>query len=334
VKPTQSDGNVTARTIVFVVGAPRSGTTYLQNLLGSQPQVVTSQETDLFARYVATWRSVWNGQLPAREADWLASRHKGLPAVLTQTEFEALLKHAVERVYRATFELKPSATVLVDKTPQNARFGEEILRLLPDARFVHILRDGRDVVASLQRAARGWGRDWAPSKAASAAALWRHDVEAGRAIAHQTDAYLEIRYEELVSERGADALRDVLAFCGVDITTAESEQAMVRFRLSSTEIRSSLVWGGEVVRRLGGAPADPPGFAGEGGVGAWMRDLDTRARIALEQEAGALLHELGYTPSPDWIGGSGLERRAAELALALASAVDRRRNHLAGILRT
>ena len=63
-KPTDAERHAADRTIVFVIGAPRSGTTYLQNLLGSQAQVVTSQETDLFTQYIAAWRGYLGSAAP------------------------------------------------------------------------------------------------------------------------------------------------------------------------------------------------------------------------------------------------------------------------------
>ena len=294
------------RTTVFLIGSPRSGTTYLQNLLGAHPAIATSQETDLFSRYVASWREVWQEQLPDDPARWQAARHKGLPAVLNESDVDDLLAGVIERVQSATLALKPGATVLLDKVPGNAFEGDLILRYVPDARFIHLIRDGRDVVCSLLRAGRGWGRTWAGTTVLENARLWTRHVEAGRALAERTDAYLEARYEQL----DAVALQRLLAFCGVQATAAECERLLTEHALvPGRDAPSSILWGGEVAARVGSAPAEPEGFAGEGGIGAWRDQLDARGRIVVERYAGALLRELGYTDGSDWTG-VGLGRRA------------------------
>jgi hypothetical protein len=306
------------RTDVFIVGAPRSGTTFLQNLMGSHPLVASSQETDLFTQYVGPWRTSWEHQLRSDPEAWKRWRHKGLPAVLTEQEFDSIVGGVVDQVHSRTVGLKPGATVCLIKVPQDCRRAELILRYLPNARFIHLIRDGRDVVASQLRAGRGWGREWAPRNLAEAATQWSTDVAAGRSISGRTDAYLELRYEELVSAGGPELLKQALAFTGIEASDTECADTCAAFSLNTGgAARSSMVWGGEVIRRLGAAPAEPGGFAGEGGVGAWEHELDLRARSTFERTAGGLLHELGYTSSPEWVDS----RRAARVVASVGATV-------------
>jgi len=307
------------RPTVFIVGAPRSGTTFLQNLLGAHPLVATSQETDLFDHYVGPWRSQWERQLPESAEEWKRRRHKGLPAILTEEEFDALLGQVIERVHAATMALKPGARVLLEKVPGYGLHGNLILRYVPQARFIHLVRDGRDVAASMLRASRGWGHGWAPKTAEVASALWRDHVLAARTIADSTDRYTEARYEELCGDGGAELLHRLFSFCEIEATPAECRDIV-------SANRSSLLWSGEVVRRLGGAPDEPEGFSGEGGVGAWHEELGTRDRIVLERHAGDLLSELGYT-TPGWTGVTPLRRRATIARLAAGRQVGRVRYH-------
>ena len=81
-----------------------------------------------------------------------------------------------------------------DKTPRYVRKLELISRVFPEARFVHVIRDGRDVALSLLE------RDWGPKTIEQAASLWRKRVRAGRragAILGRR-CYIEVRYEDLV----------------------------------------------------------------------------------------------------------------------------------------
>lgn len=319
---------------VFIVGAPRSGTTYVQNLIGSHPLVVTSQETDLFAQYIAPLRARWEFQLPSDPEAWTRWRHKGLPAVFTEEEFDSVITTIVDRVHSRTLALKLGAKIWLTKVPQNCQHAELILRYIPQARFIHVLRDGRDVVASQLRAARGWGRDWAPQDVCTAATCWRTDVQAGRSIRRLTDAYLEVRYEELISPTAPALLRQVWAFLGVDAGEEECARRCAEFNLNREGgARSSLVWGGEVIRRLQAPPAEPPGFAGEGGVGAWAQEFDSRSRSAFERCAGDLLYELGFARSPEWVARQRLVRAALASRVELEQRRLAARHHLADWIR-
>jgi len=311
---------------IFIVGATRSGTTFLQNLVGAHPLVATSQETDLFSVYIASWWDAWELQLPANPETWGRWRHKGLPAVLAEADFDAIIAGVISRVRSATMALKPQATVFLDKTPNNGRYARLILHYLPEARFIHLIRDGRDVVSSVLRASQGWGRDWAPRTARSAAIEWHRAVEESRAIRGLTKSYLELQFEDLVSQDGPALLRKTLEFCGIEAAEMECGEIWTSFKLDARgSTDSSMVWGGEVMRRLGAAPLEPVGFSGEGGVGAWKRDLDARARVTVEREAGDLLRALGYTSSPKWVHVPYPQLAVMRVALELGLLSERNR---------
>src|SRR5262249_51939324 len=83
--------------IVYVIGSPRSGTTWFQLMLGSHPKVATPIELDFFSTYIAAWYEIWEDQRLARNR---AGRPNwGLPAVLTEDEFEQVVTGFVEQVY-------------------------------------------------------------------------------------------------------------------------------------------------------------------------------------------------------------------------------------------
>ena len=170
----------------------------------------------------------------------------------------------------------------VEQTPELTFIVSAALRAYPDAHAVHLLRDGRDVVASLLE--RGWlsasragaddvgqpygshARFWVEperlaefgqaSDATRAAWAWRRYVQAGRAAGGRT---VEIRYEELVGAPEATAAR--LA------TVLGLARPLLAEALSAANARS---------------------------VGRWRRDLDAAQLADVEREAGPLLRGLGY----------------------------------------
>ena len=90
------------------------------------------------------------------------------------------------------------------KEPRTTLFASVRLEIFPDARIVHIIRDGRDVALSLDK--RGWSRPlpWDKGKSLLAAGIyWEWIVRKGRKYGAMLGSnYMEVRYEELVSDPG------------------------------------------------------------------------------------------------------------------------------------
>jgi len=240
--------------IVFVIGSPRSGTTFLGGALGSQPGFVDLGEVRPVKAGIRRWAS-----LPADEA-------------------AAELRSTLERVRRLSFvrDLRP-----VEQTPELSFVVGAAVRAYPQATVLHIIRDGRDVVCSLLE--RGWLREreghddvgdrygshsraWVePARrdeftrareATRAAWAWRRYLTAARAAPEHT---LEIRYEEIATDPAAAAER----IAG----RLETDPAPLAEALRKVHSRS---------------------------IGRWRRDLTPEQVDDVEREAGPLLHELGY----------------------------------------
>jgi hypothetical protein len=94
-----------------------------------------------------------------------------------------------------------------DKRPGYVQHIDALLRMFPDAQIVHLVRDGRDCVASLKRT------PWWRMGVYHAIATWTQALDAGSAAAESlsSDAYLEIQYERLTADREGE-LRRLCAF--------------------------------------------------------------------------------------------------------------------------
>lgn len=312
----------TIRPPVFVVGAPRSGTTWLQRLLGSHPAVATTQETDLVNRYVTPWYDAWDRQLPSDAERWQRQRHRGLPAILTKEEFDGILVGVVNEIYAKVLALKPAASVVVDKNPDYSLHVGVIRRVFPCSPIIHIVRDGRDVAASLVAASTGWGREWAPRRLRWAAQTWRDHV-ATAITAAETGPYLQVRYEDLALD-GTTVLRECFAIAGVVASHAECAALLATARSDTSDAaqRDPLLWSGEVIRRLGEAPVEPPGFFG-GGSGSRWPAWAHRDRLEFDAVAGELLRELGYVTSTEWLDAARARRALSRSASRLSAAIGR-----------
>ncbi len=257
---------------VFVVGAPRSGTSVLAGSLGAMPSVSYHREPVVMKAIV---RHVGRGDWPAPRA-----------------------QRAIRWVYRMLLVLHLDGDLrLVEKTPQNAFLVPTLAAAFPDARFVHIVRDGRDATVSYLekpwvRQVFAWtrrrdpgGQPYGPfapwwveagrrdefestSDVHRAVWVWRAHVEAARAGLASVDPsrWVEVRYEDLTRDPDAVAER-LLTVLGVD---DPDDRARLHDALS----------------RMSGAS-----------VGRWRDRLDDVALATIEREAGPLLRSIEQTGS-------------------------------------
>lgn len=293
--------------LVLLVGAPRSGTTWLQTMLGAHPGVATPQETDVFSRFLQPLLDSWTREVRGGPEGWAQRRYKGLHSVLTDAEFTAIGRGMLDEVVDRAAALKPGATVVVEKTPSHSTCAAAIAAFAPDAIVVHLVRDGRDAAASLLAAGRSWGGWWAPRTVARAAAMWSEHVLGARECA-AANPYLELQYEDLRAD-GPAALQRVFEHCRIPTTPAECAELLDSFTLDRMAAGD-----GSIV--IGGAFADaalersePAGFFGAGGSGGWRDGWSADDRLTFDAVAGALLVELGYVPDHDWAGAASARRR-------------------------
>ncbi|GGK55814.1 sulfotransferase [Planomonospora parontospora subsp. parontospora] len=218
---------------VFVIGCPRSGTTMLQLMLHAHPRIAVPPETRFMIS--AYQRRLHFGDFTApvcrREfAEWLVGRRQsrfhvlGLDAAEVTREIvdgPGTLGSAlgiVLRAYAARFG-KPRWG---DKRPSYFQNVDVLLRLFPDAQFVHLIRDGRDCVASLKE------MPWHTGTVHSSVSVWAEAVDFSRSRAPRLPAgsYHELRYEDLTRDPETQ-LRGLCAFLGEDFDPVMCEPKRV-----------------------------------------------------------------------------------------------------------
>jgi hypothetical protein len=295
-----------AAPFICIIGAPRSGTTWLQAMVGAHPLVCTAHELKVFDLFTGPWEHSWQKLIDLQRT--AGGGPRGLRIVWSDDEFYGFLSDLLSDIYGRVLASKPGATVVLDKSPGYSRYVTHIERLIPHAKFVHVLRDGRDVAASLRAAARGWARTWAPSSVASAATLWRSMVLSARgARRFGPERYVEVRYEDLQTN-APEALLKVFAFIGVPTKVHEAAAICERHTI-------------ETMRESGGSPFDlPREFFRNGRMGGWRHELSPIERYLFHDAAGDLLCELGYAEA-SWWADRGYQRL---LVPALSAAQARR----------
>jgi hypothetical protein len=254
---------------IFVVGAARSGTTFLGDCIGRIPEVTYHHEPPATK---AGGRYVYEGLWSERRSRWF---FRSVYRWLSRVEFDGDLRFS-------------------DKTPTNVFLIPFLAKTFPDSQFIHIIRDGRDTSSSHmakpwlrgdaawsgEREPGGylhgpWPKFWveperreefvSTSDARRMAWAWKRYTETalrdGPALG--TSRYHELRYEGLVTDPEGEGER-ILDFLGID-----GERSRGAFQ--------------KAVRR-----------ADDTSVGTWRSTFYPSEMAEIDAEAGDLLRQLGY----------------------------------------
>jgi hypothetical protein len=285
----------------FVVGVPRSGTTLLRLMLDAHPKLTIPPETHFVPAVI---RAVRRGRTADGVAAVITDHRRwadfGLDADALRERIGAVDPLEAGGAIRAFYELyadKQGKPRWGDKTPGYATKMRRIQKALPEARFIHVIRDGRDVIASRARRAQ---RE--PLPVDVAARRWKRRVLSTRKRAEDVEHYMEVRYEDLVAGP-EETLRRVCSFIELpfdEAMLAYHERAAERLAeidrdLPARRGRHEL----EAQPRIAAHEhADEPPLAQR--AGAWREEMSPEDFAAFEAEAGGLLADLGYE-----ISGSG-----------------------------
>jgi hypothetical protein len=259
--------------IVFVFGCARSGTTWLQRLLSQWPHAATAEETHLFSAYLRSFAESWR----RHDGGWIGLHH-----LLSEDEFIEWMRGFAELCLGRIAESKPAARIVVEKTPKHGEHAADILRLFPDAFFIHIIRDPRAVVPSLRAASRSWGSGWAPGRLADGSRKWRRDVQNARRPASLTERYTEVRYERLHAD-GAGEIARLFAWLGEPVSRDEAESYVAA---SAFDKVRTAVAEDDVDNR----------FFRRGEIDSWRRELSGSDIAIIERLTRKQMAELGYEP--------------------------------------
>jgi len=175
---------------VFIVGSPRSGTSVLSWALARHPNFWTSAESDYLLELYGGGHlhEVYKRAFGRPDGGWLKRQN------VSFEEFAAQMGLGAERLY----DSRSKGRRWVDATPGHTLMIDDLMRLFPEARFLHILRDGRAVVNSM--VSSDFDIDWA-SDFALACRTWVHYAQLGHEAARaHADRVLEVRQEQLVAE--------------------------------------------------------------------------------------------------------------------------------------
>ncbi|HEY2967399.1 MAG TPA: sulfotransferase [Casimicrobiaceae bacterium] len=296
IRPAQE--SVQRSPLPVVVGCPRSGTSLLAVMLDSHPDVAVPPETS-FIGAVATLQGsnevVRRSFFDIVTADRIAISNWsdfGLDKDQFWRRLEAIEPFTVSAGLRAFYamyaegERKPRYG---DKTPGYVFMMPQIAALLPEAHFIHLIRDPGDTALS-------WRKTWfAPSQDLRVLGEeWRKHVEAGRRAAKLLRRYVEVRFEELVLHPE----RELKRLCGylslpwdpVMLDYGARGAARVERLQGRRHARGPMIPREERTRIHANLTRAPDAAR----LDVWRREMTGAERSVLEDAAGPLVRELGY----------------------------------------
>jgi len=154
----------------FIVGCPRSGTTLLQSLLASHSAILSFPESKFFVHLLPAkndpkWRSLLGlGMRRTRPQCHMFFKEIGYPELSDRAPKIPFLKSHTSYFVNSLDEVarQQEKTFWIEKTPDHLEHVNYIETAIPKAKFIHIVRNGRDVIASLydlsQRYPNFWGK--------------------------------------------------------------------------------------------------------------------------------------------------------------------------------
>ena len=279
----------------FIVGAERSGTTLLRLMLDAHPDLAVPPETHFIARVAEACQDASDPRQAFLETvtshrRWGDFRIQGDLLAQRISTIEPFDLSAALRAFYELYAERLGKPRWGDKTPNYVHRMTLIQGLLPEAHFIHIIRDGRDVALSTRNL---W---FGPDSVEEAAKLWRSLIEEARRQSRVLPHYLEVHYEDLVSDTES-ALRKICDFVDLPWDTSmlayhrTAEERMSEIYRDMMTPKGKRVVRGEMRRSLHTLTGSPPQ---RDRIGRWRQEMTAADRKRFEVVAGQTLRELGY----------------------------------------
>lgn len=277
--------------VVFLVGMPRSGTTLLVERLSKHPDIAATPETHFF-RCVCRRPSIARRKLSAHEAEAayrdVASRLRLAQTAPPETWRTPSLGSTATlaccaRAAFADLLAETGKCVLIEKTPDHGFFTDAIATVFPQARFIHIIRDPRDVALSWMKV------PWNHAGLLWPAIRWRAMT---RRLSRRTslggaDTVL-VRYEDLLGDPGG-MTAGVLEFLGLDPAgSSEGAGAAATFDPKAEH------WKARAAQ-----PLDPTNS------GRWRTEMSPAHQYLFDRLLGRQLDRYGYRRAGITLGDAG-----------------------------
>ena len=219
---------------LFLVGCPRSGTTLLQSMVASHSQVVSFPETHFFSETLPINKLLRRLKIHGSKSksfvrQFLESNNYPVdPFESTRSYYfysnwcEKLIEVLDSIIEYESKHIQPTDNVWgLEKTPRHLHYISSIARAAPESRFLHILRHGPDVVASMHLATKEYPEQWDGQRSVEKCIQWwNNSIRASMKYRDQRNHHF-VTYEQLI-EQPAKVLKSITSFLGL-----EFEESMI-----------------------------------------------------------------------------------------------------------
>lgn len=260
----------------FIVGSARSGTTFLRLTMNAHPRVAVPPESRFITELHEGRDTVDVDEFLQRLSGHKRFEAWELPIEAVRTRLGGRTRvsyaDAIGAAYLAYAEAHGKER-WGDKTPRYVENIPELAALFPEARFIHLIRDGRDVALSYADVPFG------PKNVARAAELWADRVARGLRDGRELERgrYIEIRYSDLVEDNEGE-IKDICAFLELDFDPAMLDPEKTKQGALARADRYNPNVKEQPIRR----------------VRSWKEDMPPEHIEIFEAIGGDVLSELGF----------------------------------------
>ena len=283
--------------VPFIVGVGRSGTTMLRLMLDAHPELTIPPETHFVPALIDAIQSGANRE---KSIGVMTSVRQWGDLGIDPDEVLARWKDLDEfapgpalRSFYAIYTERQNKPRWGDKTPIYVKNMLRIESVLPEARFIHVIRDGRDVALSRWKRTLG---DKDPAPASKVAETWARRIRRAQRHGRKLEHYIELRYEDLVTDTEPN-LRRICDFLELDwdpVVLRYYEHAAERMAEMARDlpaIEGKPTRPGEERMKAHAMTQKPPDPSA---MYRWKEKMRPEDVAAFDAAAGELLAELGY----------------------------------------
>jgi len=274
---------------IFIIGVPRSGTTLLRTLLDSHPNIACGPESPWLARSPVSIKRLY--EFMRQDKFGLCKSYK-----VSEDKLTLLFKELIDDIL-LSYAYSKGKYRWAEKTPDHSLEIPFLSELFPDAYFVHLVRDGRDVACSTaivgeeRKKISSWHSQHIlvsddiilPNTVENAAKRWAKWLDLIENVLKKCKHYV-LRYEDLVALPETE-VKGLFHFVGEAFDTS-----VLRYQTKTHDF-PDWEWGSQEVSKLRSISKKQ--------VGRWKKDISSSVIETIEAEIGEKLIKYGYRLSTD-----------------------------------
>lgn len=289
--------DILSRQLFFIAATEKSGTTWMQMMLDGHPEVACRGEGQFVTKLAGLLGGAMNdySKFIAGLNNKVFAETAGFP-VFDREDLSHMIRMSAG-ILLSKYQIDDQTRAIGEKTPGNVRYLQALHSLFPNARFVLMVRDIRDIVVSghvhLKRQHGEAGEESIEGYARRVAKIWAQDVLRARTFMQTKPAECIMVTYEALHAHPSQSIKPVL-----ELLDVSADQSVV----------SACVEAGRFEKLAGGRARGDEDVGSQfrkGIVGDWRNGLDEAARIAIQAEAGATMQELGYVSDDKWVNDVG-----------------------------